>query len=441
MSDADVAAASAAIVLAVGAAGIALVAITRRVGSRAMESLGVLVCAGAAIAAIATGAGGAAQGMALGRDAATTFFATLVALVMAVGLALAAADRRRRRPSGADVALLLASSAGAALLVAANDAVALFVALALVSLPLYVVTARDGGARPLRHLLLGATSSAGVLYGVALLYAATGETGYHALGRATHNPLYLAGLGLVCAGLTSHVALAPGSRWSIAARIGAFAALLRFAAATRSGEAFLDWEVSLATLAAAAIVLAGLAALTERRLRRLLAYVTLLQVAFVAIAAAAAAPAAAAFALVVYALLAAGAFGAMGLLQEDDPALRDLAGLARRRPVVALALGVFVLGLVGVPPTGGFYAKLVIFEAAIRAQLLWLVIVGAVATVASAAAYARIVLACFAAPRLDAVAPPGARVSGGILMLLAAAVVAVGVVPGPLLDAAQRIRF
>lgn len=441
MSDADIAAASAAIVLAAGAAAVGVVSLTGRVGSRAIEWLGALVCLGAAAAAIATGQGDPASGTSLARDAATTFFATLVAFVMAVSIALSAADPRRRRRLGGDVALLLASSAGAALLVAANDVVAAFVALALLSIPLYVVTARDRATQPLRHLLLGATATAVVVYGIALLYAATGETGYAALGRATHNPLYLGGLGLVSAGLVFHVALAPATRWSIAARVAAVAALLRFAAATRNGEALLDWEVSLATIAACAIVVTAIAALTERRLGRLLAYATIGQAAFVVVATAASAPAAAAFALGIYAALALGAFGAIGLLSEDDPALGDLAGLARQRPLVALALAVSVLGLIGLPPTGGFYAKLVVFEAAIRAQLLWLVILGALGTVASAAAYVRIVLACFAAPPIDAVAPQRARAAAVILMVLAAVVVAVGVVPAPLLDAAQRIHF
>ncbi|HLZ48471.1 MAG TPA: proton-conducting transporter membrane subunit [Candidatus Limnocylindria bacterium] len=441
MSTADIAAASAAVVLAAGAAGVALVSVILRVPSRTTEWLGALVCAGAAVTAIASGAGGAGPGTALARGPATTFFATLVSSVMAVALALAAADPRRRRRLGGAVPLLLASSAGAALLVVANDVVALFVALALVSLPLYVVTARSGGAQPLRHLLLGATATAVAVYGIALLYAATGETGYEALARATHNPLYLGGLGLVSAGLLLHVALAPGSRWSVAARVAVLAALLRFVVATRSGEARLDWEVSLAAIAACAILLAAIAGLTERRLGRLLAYATITQAAFVVTAAAASAPAAATFAVVVYATLAVGAFGTVALLQRDDPALRELAGLARRRPLLAVALAVFVFGLIGLPPTGGFYAKLVVFEAAIRARLLWLVMLGALATVVSAAAYLRIVLACFAAPPIDSIAPPRGRIASGILLVLAAAVVALGVVPGPLLDAAQAIRF
>jgi len=134
-------------------------------------------------------------------------------------------------------------------------------------------------------------------------------------------------------------------------------------------------------------------------------------------------------------------FGVVALLPEDEPQLSDLAGLVRRRPLVALALGTFVLGLAGLPPTAGFLARAYVFEAAVRGQLLWLVVVGALATVVSAVAFARIVLACFAPPRLDAVAPQRARIGTAVLIALALAVMVVGVIPGPLLDAVQAVRF
>ena len=385
------------------------------------------------------------------RDGASVFFVALVGVVAAASLALAAADPRGAGRSGwpgrsgDEVALVLFSACGAVLVVSAADLVVLFVGLALLTVPLYVLTARRQtqryDERAVRHFLLGAASSAAALYGIALLYAATGETDYLGLGRASHNPLYLGGLGLALAGLAFHMVLAPAHRSSIVVNIAMIGALLRLVAVTRRGEVALDWEVSLAALGALALVVAGLAALSERRVRWLVAYATISQLGSVFVAAAGSAAPAAAFALAAYAAMAVGLFGVLALLPLDEPSLDDLAGLARERPLVVLALGVLVLGLIGIPPTVGFLAKLYVFEAAARGQLLWLVVLGTLASVISAASYLRVALACFAPRRLDAVAPRRARAGTALVVLAALAVLLLGVIPGPLLDAAQAVRF
>ncbi len=440
MTDTDLAAAAAAFVLASGGVALWLIAMTRRVGDRAIAWLGALVAVGATATAIANGARPPAFGSALALDAATTFFTTLVALATAVSLVLALAGARPARPRGDEVALVLFAAAGAAIAVAAADLLVLLAALALLALPSSVLGARKDIPRALSRYLSGATTLAVTAYGIALLYAATGETAYAALGRATHNPLYLAGIGLVLAGLVARAVLASG-HWSTIATLASAAALLRFAGATRSGDAALDWEVSLAALAAVALAVAAIAALTETDLARLLRYATVAQLGYVLVAAAGFAAPAAAFSLALFAALSLGAIGIVALLPGRDPSLADLAGLVRRRPLVALAIGAHVLGLAGLPPTAGFLAKAFVFEAAVRAQLLWLVIVGALATAVIAVALARVVLACFAPPRLDAVAPARARVATAVLLGLGVAVLVAGFGPGPLLDAAQAVRF
>ena len=440
MTDADIAAAAPAIVLATGACAIAVLAASGKVRARALAWLGVLVGAGAAVTAIAIGSGTPGLGATLARDGVGTFFAVLVGLAAAAGLALAGSDPRlAHRLRRHEVALVLFSSCGAALLCVANDLVVLFVALALASVPLFVLD-RSGP----RYYLRGATSSAVALYGIALLYTATGETGYAGLGRATHNPLYLAGLALVLAGLTFHAVLGARRTWSVAASIAAFAALARLAAATRSGEAALDWQVSLATIAALCFALGALAALAEQRLGRLLQYATVSQAGYVLTALAASAAPAAAFAVTISTTIALGTFGVFGLIRApegDAPTLRDLAGLARQRPLIVVALGVLMSALVGLPPTAGFLAKLYVFEVATRAQLLWLVVLGALAAVVSTAACVRVLLACFAPPPLQAIAHPPARVGTAIVLLAAFAVVVVGIWPGALLELAQAVRF
>jgi NADH-quinone oxidoreductase subunit N len=458
MTEADLEAAAPALILAASAIVLMAAALPRRVRLRALAWLGALLAVVAATAAIALGPGPAGFTGTLARDGASVVLAALIAIVTAANLALMGADpRHARRAVGGDVALVLFSASGAALMVAATDLLVLFAGMALLSLPLYVLTGRRHGQAGLRYLLLGAAIGAVTIYGIALLYTATGESGYASLGRATRNPLYLAGLALALAGLAFHAGLLPFSVWApathqtappaisthlaIVAKIAAFGGLLRLIAATGSGDAGLDWEVSLAVLAALTIAVGALSAITERRVKRLLAYLAMMQAGYIAIAAAGQAAPAAAFYLAVDAALIGGAFAVLVTLPADDPSLDDLAGLARQRPLLVLGFGVLLMGLIGLPPTAGFLAKLYVFEAAARAQLLWLIVVGALATVLSAVACARLLLACFAPPRLDAIAPARARVATTLVLAAAVVAIAVGVVPGPLLDAAQAVRF
>lgn len=378
-------------------------------------------------------------------DGASVFLGSLIGVASAAQLAAALSDGRRGGRRATDVALILLSTSGAVLVVAAADLVLLFVGLVLLTVPRYAMPDRGRGHlandRAVGRFLVGATSTATVAYGVALLYAAIGQTEYAGLGRATHNPLYLAGLALVCAGLVAPTVHAAGHRWATASAVATAGALLRFAAATRNGDAALDWEVTFAVLGAVALTATALAALAERRLGRLVAYAAILQLGYVAIGAAAFAAPAAGVALAVYVAVALGLLGVVSMLPGDDPTLSDLAGLARRRPLLVAAVGVLVLGAIGVPPAAGFIGRLTVFEAAVRAQLLWLVVAGAFATVLGAVSYGRIVLACFAPPRLDTVALPRARTATLIVLLAALAVLVGGFVPGPLLEAAQAVRF
>jgi NADH-quinone oxidoreductase subunit N len=442
MTSGDLAAIVPALLLAGSAVVASLLAIPRWIGPRTLAWLGAAASLAAAAIAVAAGTGGPPGTVA--RDGPSAFWIALVGIAAAASLVLAAADPRPAARSKGEVVMALFSASGAVLVVVAADLVVLFVGLALLAIPAYVLTGRyapGGDDATVRHFLLGATSSAVALYGIALLYAATGETGYAALGRATHNPLYLAGLGLTFAGLAAHVALAPAHRWSVVVNVAAVGALLRLMAATGSGAVALDEQVSLAVAAGLALAVAGLAALGERRVRRLIGYATISQLGYVAVALAGSAPAAVAFALATYAALAVGLFAVLAMLPPGEPVLEDLGGLARRRPLVVLALAVAVIGLIGVPPTAEFIAKIVVFEAAGRAQLLWLVILGTLGTVAGAASFARLGFACFAPPRMAAIAPPRARIATAIALLAALVSLAVGVVPGPLLDAAQAVRF
>lgn len=467
MTLADLASIAALLVLTLGACLVIVVDLALRPSDRPLAWIGAGVAAAAALTAATVGSGAPGFGGAVLRDPAAVFFSVLVGLVTAAALLVSGPTLRRDAlPAGEYVTLLLFSAAGGTLMVAAGDLLVLFLGLELLSLPLYVLTAmlrakEHGDEGALKYFLLGATASAVLLYGIALLYAVTGTLQLDALGRATVDPLYLAGLGLTLGGLAFKAALVPFHAWApdayesaptpvsaqmaVVAKVAAFVAILRLVVATgRAPLARVDWEVALAVIAAATLVVATLSALGQRSVKRLLAYSSIAHAGYLAIAVAATGAAsgpAVAFYLAVYAALTFGAFAVLSLLETDDPSLADLAGLWRRRPLEVVLLAIFLVGLTGLPPTAGFLAKVYVFEAALRAQLLWLVVLGALASVVSAAYYVRILFACL---RPDAGGPdtaPRAPIATAVIVLAAAFVVIVGIVPQPLLNAAGLVRF
>jgi NADH-quinone oxidoreductase subunit N len=459
----DIVAALPFIVLAGGACLVLLGDLIVHADGRAWVGLGAALAVAAAITAAIVGGGDAAFAGALRRDGASAFFAVVVAGSSAAALLLGVGYMSRAALPAAEVtALMLFSASGAVLMSAAGDLLVVFVGLELLSLPLYALTgllrsARHADESALKYFLLGAAASAVFAYGVALVYAATGSIAVGALGSVA-TPVGLAGVALLVGGLAFKAALVPFHFWApdayvsaptpvtafmaVVAKLGAFAALLRLGSAiTAPSTAALDWRASIAILAALTLVLANLAALGQTSLKRLLAYSSIAHAGYITTAAAAGvvASGAIAFYLVVYAALTLGAFGVITLLANDDPQIADLHGLARRRPLLVVSLGVILLGLTGLPPTAGFLAKVYVFEAAVGAQLAWLVILGVLASVVSAAYYLRVLFACLAEGEGEPAAGP--TVGGGVVMLAALAVLVIGVIPGPLLDAVQSVRF
>ena len=463
----DLAALAAVLVLAAGSCLVIVTDLVARPAARPLAWLGAAVGAGAAATAVLVGSGTAGFAGAVIRDPGTVFFTVVIGVVTSAALLVSTETLRRDAlPAGEYVALILFSAAGGTLMVASGDLLLLFLGLELLSLPLYVLTAmlrsqEHGEEGALKYFLLGAAASAVLLYGIALLYAATGTLHLEALGRSTADPLYLAGLALLLGGLAFKAALVPFHAWApdayqsaptpvtaqmaVVAKVAAFVAILRLVAATgRAPQARVDWEVALAVIAAATLIVATLSALGQRSVKRLLAYSSIAHAGYLAIAVAATGATsgpAVAFYLAVYAALTFGAFAVLSLLSTDDPTVADLAGLWRRRPMLVVLLAVFLFGLTGLPPTVGFLAKVYVFEAALRAQLLWLVVLGVVASVVSAAYYLRVLFACLAPDDGGPDTTPRARVATGVVVLTAVLVVAVGFVPQPLLDAAALVRF
>lgn len=384
--------------------------------------------------------------------------------------------------------LLLCSAIGMLVMAGANDLLVVFVALEVLSIPLYLLTAFDRRRRAsleggMKYFVLGSFASAVFLYGVALTYGATGSTSLPTvaafLARTTlaESGTLLAGLMLMLVGLGFKVAAVPFHTWVPDAYQGAPAPVTGFMASATKAAAFAalarvlftgldayrsDWRPAVWALAVLTLAVGNLAALAQRDVKRLLAYSSVAHAGFILIGIEAAnqrGRAAALFYLATYALMVLGTFGVLAALARRGERfdLERFAGLGRRRPVLAGALTVLLLAQAGVPATSGFVAKLGVFQAAAQARSWALLVVGVLTAVVGVAYYLRVLLVMYTgaadgeergaeggtegSPELGA-APVGIDAGTGIV--LAAAVAATlwfGVAPGGLLDLADRARL
>ncbi|HEV7526277.1 MAG TPA: NADH-quinone oxidoreductase subunit N [Acidimicrobiia bacterium] len=394
--------------------------------------------------------------------------ATLLALLLSGGYL-----RRENLESPEYFALMLCSATGMMLMASANDLITIFLSLEILSIALYVLTAFDrrrltSQEAGLKYFLLGSFSSAVFLYGIALVYGATGTT--NLTGIATfladtvllHDGVLFVGFALLLVGLGFKVAAAPFHMWTpdvyqgaptpvtafmaAATKAAAFAALLRvFVGAFQIYE--VDWRPAVFGLAVLSLLVGSIAAVVQTDVKRMLAYQSVSHAGYVLIgvqAATAKGTSAALFYVCTYAVMATGAFAIVMLVArrgDDRHELTDYRGLASARPVLAGLLTLFLLAQAGVPFTGGFVAKLSVFSAAIDVGQYWLAIVGMLAAVIGAFVYLRIVLAMYAPPD-DETAPDGPRIvvdagTGVALTIAAGAIVFLGVVPGVMLDFAR----
>lgn len=435
-----------------------------------------------AVAAAAGLAGGTAasaiQWASYRGDAATTSFSGMIAvdgfsaiagmLVFPVaGLALLGGWPLVRSLGGRGaefVTLVLVAATGAHLMAAANNLVFLFIALEVFSISLYVLAGFtrdrvDADEAALKYFLLGALASAIFLYGIALVFAATGTTSITGVadflaGTLLFRPgILLAGMALLVVGLGFKVSAAPFHVWApdvyqgapggVVAFLAASAKIAGFAAVGRVltvalGPRMDDWVPAVAVMAAVSIVVGTLFAIAQTDLKRMLAYSSVAHAGFIltAITAGGAGIGDMWFYVGTYAIQVVGAFTVAAVVSgpgQGAAPLADYAGLASRSPGLAAGLALMLLAMGGIPLTAGFVGKAAVFSAAIGTDHLWLVILALVAAVAGLFFYLRVVVLMYMQPAEDATAvatPAGARVA-----LSAAAVITVlaGVVPWPLL--------
>ena len=480
ISGTDVLALLPIIVLTVGAIAVLMSEVFLVSGRRGYQSgLTVATTVLAAVAALA----GPVPGPIFGGQATVDAFSVFITVTVCLGAGLSSLVsagwlQARGAERGEFHALVLFASCGMILLGMATDYLVAFIAIEVMSLGTYTLSAyMRRGRRPaeaaFKYFILGAFSSALFIYGAALVYGATHTTLFSGTARGG-GTILVAGLGLIAAGLAFKVAAVPFHVWTpdvyegaptpvtafmaAGVKTAAFAVLSRVlvsAFASEAAPAQGAFGGVLAVLALATMLFGNLLALPQRSVKRMLAYSSIAHAGYLLLAVWAAgvpevrdeALTGVLFYLAAYTATVIGAFAVVGSTErrgttvDDEPGdawdLARFAGLARRRPALAFAMAVFLLSLAGVPPTAGFVAKLLIFKAALGAQAYGLAIAGILTSALGAYYYLRVVVYMYMRPTEGAeetIASPALAVG---LALAAIAVVALGLGPEPIASLAR----
>ena len=406
---------------------------------------------------------------ALTVDGFTLFFTVLIALSIALAALLADDYLRREGIDGPELyALMLLSGAGGVIMAMANDLIVVFLGLEILSIALYVMAGMhlrrtESQEAAIKYFVLGAFSSAFLLYGVALVYGATGSTNLSEIatflsGNVLESEgVLLAGFALLLVGLGFKVAAVPFHVWTpdvyqgaptpvtafmaSASKAAGFAALLRVFTSTFATHAS-DWRPIIWALAVLTLVVGSVVAVVQRDVKRMLAYSSISHAGFVLVGVEANTDrgvAGALFYLLAYAFMVVGSFAVVTLVGRRGDAAHDLddyRGLSGDRPALALAFTIFLLSQAGVPLTSGFFAKFYVIGAAADAESYALAVIAMVTAVISAFLYLRIIVAMYfsgdevegdaATGRSRVAVPWGAALS---LAVAVAVTLAVGVLP------------
>jgi len=368
--------------------------------------------------------------------------------------------------------LTLFAVGGMMLFPASSDLLTMFIALEVLSLPLYLLAGLARRKRlisqeaALKYFLLGAFSSAFFLFGVAFLYGYSGSLSLGTIATATgatigREPLLLVGMALMAVGLLFKVGAAPFHSWTpdvyqgaptpvtgfmaAGTKVAAFGALLRVFYVGLGGVRW-DWRPMMWGVAILTMVVGSVLALTQTDIKRLLAYSSIAHAGFIltgVLAISRNGISSTMFYLAAYGFTTIGAFAVVSLVRDsagEATHLSQWAGLGRRSPLIASIFTLFLLALAGIPLTSGFTGKFVVFSAAAGGGATPLVIVGVITSAIAAFFYVRIiVLMFFSEPAIDGptVAVPSIFTNVAITLGVVVTLL-LGVVPQPLLDLADR---
>lgn len=320
--------------------------------------------------------------------------------------------------------LLLSALIGMMLMSSSLELLVIFIGLETMSISSYILVGMkrrnpESGEAALKYMLLGAFSTGFLLYGISLLYGATGSTYLPDMLQqlrlgAIGTPLALTGVALLTIGLGFKVAVAPFHMWtpdvysgaptpitgflSAAAKAAGFAIMIRILLVGIPLEQVEGWEVVLGWIAMLTMTVGNLVALQQQNVKRMLAYSSIAHAGYMMVAIAvgtASAIGSVVFYALTYAVVSTGAFGLLTIRQQGQllETYDDLKGYAQRRPMLALAMTLLMLSLIGLPLTGGFVGKLRVFGAALEADWIWLTVAGVLNSAISVYYYLR-VIAC-----------------------------------------------
>ena len=365
--------------------------------------------------------------------------------------------------------LALTALLGIFVLICANSLLTVYLGVELLALSVYAMVAFDressvAAESAMKYFVLGAIASGALLYGMSMIYGLTGTLNLEEIAVRLHEP---AGLGVVfglvflVVGVAFKLGAVPFHMWlpdvyegaptSVTLFIGTAPKIAYFALALRllahgMGGSTVEWGQMLGALAILTLVVGNVVAIVQTNLKRMLAYSTISNVGFILLGFVSGTPSgytAALYYTLVYILAALGSFGVILLASRkghEADKLDDYRGLYQRDPLLALVMMVLMFSTAGVPPFVGFWAKLRIFQALWETGHFWLVVISAAMSVVGAFYYLRVIKLMYFDPPVSAPAPPAHQAGvRAVLVVNAAAVLVLGLLPGALIDLCSRL--
>jgi NADH-quinone oxidoreductase subunit N len=416
-------------------------------------------------------------------------FFKLLFLGVALLLILASKDyvNNFKRFQGEYYALILIATIGMMLMAATADLISLYISLELTSVSLYILVSflkdRKSTEASLKYLLLGAIASAVLLYGMALVFGVTGQTQLLSIFHSINNfnllgsPALTMGIVLMIAGFGFKIAAVPFQMWvpdvyegapttitaflSVASKSAGFAIILRVFLTSFFAKVNLahEWAYIFAALAVISMTLGNVVAIPQTNIKRMLAYSSIAQAGYLMVGLAAAgaftgfessmpygtmfAQKGVLFFLAAYAFTNLGAFIAViiisGKINSDN--IADYAGMGKRSPLLALALTLCLVSLIGIPPAAGFMGKFYIFSMAVSNGLLWLVIIAVVNSVISAYYYLRVVKVMWFNEPASTEKVPSSAAPLVALAICCLGVLLLGIIPGLVMRLAELASY
>ncbi len=420
--------------------------------------------------------------------------AGVVAVLLALGT-----NAPRETAHGEYHALLLVAAGGMVVFAGAQNLITAFLGLELLSIPLYVLAASELRRRRslesgLKYLIVGSVGSATLLYGFAMIFGATGTTDYDGIAAAIssqglgNDPLMLAGVAFAIVGLAFKATIAPFHQWApdvyegsptaitafmaTATKVAALIAMIRLFDVALPGASAV-WGPLLAILAAIAMIVGNVGALGQESMKRLLAFSSVAQAGYMLVGVLVGTQLGAeatVFYVLAYVVMTAAAFAVIDASEREHghDGAQGLLGLGQRKPLQAVAISVALLGLAGLPGTVGFVAKLRLVQAGVDGGYTWLMIILVIGSMISFVYYLGVIARVWSkaesaetdvvrsgsvgapgpvASDLGAAAVPAERqpsrtpwTTSIVAVVAGAAVVVLGVVPGPLMNAVEAVR-